>query len=168
MALNDKTYVNSFVHGRDMVKKTMISTAVCCVLSVLAQFVNQSLVNTGSVLSHSFSNHLRHFVTRDVTVALEGRVAITFDNAISSQLAYSVICPMISRNIGERICSSESRACSTNNQSGRQSGYESLLHEKLLLQINRINIRPEGGIEEFASVHVSSTISIRFSEPKLY
>ena len=34
MARNDKTYVNSFMHGRDMVKKTMISTAVCCVLSV--------------------------------------------------------------------------------------------------------------------------------------
>ena len=44
MALNDKTYVNSFMHGRDMVKKTMISTAVCCVLSVLAQFFSQSLV----------------------------------------------------------------------------------------------------------------------------
>ena len=27
-----------------MVKKTMISTAVCCVLSVLAQFFSQSLV----------------------------------------------------------------------------------------------------------------------------
>ncbi len=99
-----------------------------------SQFVNQSLVNAGSVLSHSFSNHLSHFVTGDVTVALEGRVAITFDNAISSQLAYSVICPMVSRNIGERICSSESCACSANNQSGRQSRYESLLHENLLLQ----------------------------------
>ena len=44
MALNDKTYVNSFTHGRDMVKKTMLSTVVCCVLSVLAQFVSPALV----------------------------------------------------------------------------------------------------------------------------
>ncbi len=43
-------------------------------------------------------------------IALEGRIAVTFDNAISSQLRYSVISPMVSRNIGERICSSESRA----------------------------------------------------------
>ena len=43
MALNDKTYVNSFMHGRDLCKKTMFSAAACCVLSVLGQFISPGI-----------------------------------------------------------------------------------------------------------------------------
>ena len=112
------------------------NTEVVQLISELSsEFVDESfVVATNVALSHSFSNHLCHLVTSDVAVALEGRVAITIDNAISSQLRYSVISPMVSRNIGERVCSSESRAGSANNQSGRQSRYESLFHEELLLK----------------------------------
>ena len=38
-----KTYVNSFIHGRELCKKTMLSAAACCVLSVLGQWVSAVL-----------------------------------------------------------------------------------------------------------------------------
>ena len=40
MALNDKAYVNSFIHGREMCRKTMYSAAGCCVLSLLGSFIS--------------------------------------------------------------------------------------------------------------------------------
>ena len=40
-----------------------------------------SFACAGRILRHSFSNHLRHFVTGDVAVAAIGAVAVTFDNA---------------------------------------------------------------------------------------
>ena len=40
MALNDNTYVNSFIHGREMCRKTMYSALGCCALSVIGKFVS--------------------------------------------------------------------------------------------------------------------------------
>ncbi len=38
-----KTYVNSFIHGRDLCKKSMLSAAACCVLSVLGQWISPAV-----------------------------------------------------------------------------------------------------------------------------
>ena len=100
-----------------------------------SEFVDQGLISSGDIrLCHSLGDHLSHLITRDVLVAAERRVAITFDDAISCKLGYSVLSPMVSRYIGERVCSSKRRASSANNESRRQSGYESLFHKELLLQ----------------------------------
>lgn len=40
MALNDKAYVNSFIHGREMCRKAMYSALACCVLSVLGNYLH--------------------------------------------------------------------------------------------------------------------------------
>ena len=57
-----------------------------------SEFVNESLISSGDIaLSHSLGDHLSHLITRDVLVATERRVAIAFDDAISSELGYSVI-----------------------------------------------------------------------------
>ncbi len=52
MALNDKTYVNSFIHGREMCKKTMFSALGCCILSVVGKFINpyMQIFFTGATL----------------------------------------------------------------------------------------------------------------------
>ena len=98
------------------------------------QLGNESLVGSADVaivrLGHSLRDHLRHLITRDVLVALERRVAIALDNAILCELCNSIISPMASRYIGERISSSERRAGCAHDQSGRQSGYESLFHKE--------------------------------------
>ena len=38
MALNDKAYVNSFMHGRERVRKLIISAMVCALLSLAFHF----------------------------------------------------------------------------------------------------------------------------------
>ncbi len=101
---------------------------LCC------EFVDQSLVRCRNIRScHSLGDHLSHLIARDVLLAAERRVAVALDDAISCELGYSVVSPVVSRYIGERVSSSERRACCANDESRRQSGYESLLHEKLLL-----------------------------------
>ena len=98
------------------------------------EFVDQGLVGSGDVrLGHSLGDHLSHLITRDVLVATERRVAIAFDDAISSELGYSIVSPVVSRYIGERVGSSKRRAGSADDESRRQCRYESLLHQELLL-----------------------------------
>ena len=46
MALNDKTYVNSFVHGREMCRKTMYCALGCCVMSLLGKFLDLSYISS--------------------------------------------------------------------------------------------------------------------------
>ena len=99
-----------------------------------SEFVDQGLVGSGDIaLGHSLSDHLSHLITRDVLVATEGRVAVALDDAVSCELGYSIVSPMVSRYIGERVCCCKRRAGCANDESRRQSGYKSLLHEKLLL-----------------------------------
>ena len=93
------------------------------------ELVNEGLVGCGDVrLGHGLGDHLSHLITRDVLVAAERRVAVAFDDAVSCELGYSVISPVVSRDIGERVSSSKRRAGSANDESRRQSGYESLFH----------------------------------------
>ena len=95
-----------------------------------SELVDHGLVSSGDVLlCHSLCDHLCHLIARDVLVALERRVAIALDDAVSSELGNSVIRPMVSRDIGERVRSSERRGCSADNESRRQCGYESLFHK---------------------------------------
>ena len=97
------------------------------------QFVDQRLVAAADIrLGHSLGDHLRHLIARDVLVALERRVAVAFDDAISGQLAYCIISPVVSRYIGERIGSSKRRAGCADNECRSQCGYKSLFHEKFL------------------------------------
>ena len=42
MALNNKTYVNGFMHGREMCRKTMYCALGCCVMSLLGKFLDLS------------------------------------------------------------------------------------------------------------------------------
>ena len=94
-----------------------------------SEFVNEGLVGSGDVrLGHGLGDHLSHLITRDVLVAAERRVAIAFDDAISCELGYSVISPVVSRDIGERVSSSKRRAGSADNESRRQCRYKSLFH----------------------------------------
>ena len=98
-----------------------------------SQFVNQSLVVVVSSLglSHSLCNNLSHLITAHVLVTLESAISsIAVYNAILYQLSNSIICPMISRNISERISSCKSSGSSAYYQSGSQCGYESLLHKE--------------------------------------
>ena len=97
-----------------------------------SQFVNQSLVVVVSSigLSHSLCNNLSHLITAHVLVTNIGAIAITVNNTILYQLSNSIICPMISRNISERISSCKSSGSSAYYQSGSQCGYESLLHKE--------------------------------------
>ena len=67
---------------------------------------------------HGAGNHLSHFVTGDVALAAESAVAVTVDNVVGSELADSVIRPVVGRNIGERVRSSERGVCGTQNKSG--------------------------------------------------
>ena len=100
-----------------------------------SELVNQSLgSSTDILLCHSLGNHLSHLVTSDVAIATIRPVAIAFYNPLISELSHSIIRPMISREIGERIGSSKSRAGCTDDESRRKSGHKSLLHKKLLLQ----------------------------------
>ena len=39
MALNDNTYVNGFVHGREMCRKTIYGALGCGVVSLIARFI---------------------------------------------------------------------------------------------------------------------------------
>ena len=39
MALNDKAYVNSFLHGREMCRKVMYSALGCAVLSIVGNYL---------------------------------------------------------------------------------------------------------------------------------
>ena len=99
-----------------------------------SELVDQGLVGCGDIaLGHSLGDHLSHLITRDVLVAAERRVAIAFDDAISCELGYSIISPMVSRYIRERVGSSKRRASSADNKSRRQCRYKSLLHKELLL-----------------------------------
>ena len=93
-----------------------------------SQLVDQGLVS--AAFRHSAGNHLRHFIAGDLLVATVGAVAITFDDAVSSKLSDSVISPMIGRDILERVRSSERRGGCANDESRRQSGYESFLHNR--------------------------------------
>ena len=47
-----KTYVNSFIHGRELCKKTMVSTLVCAVLSLIGRSINpyMQIFFTGATL----------------------------------------------------------------------------------------------------------------------
>ena len=98
-----------------------------------SQFVNQSLVVVVSSigLSHSLCNNLSHLITAHVLVTLVSAISrIAVYNAILYQLSNSIICPMISRNISERISSCKSSGSSAYYQSGSQCGYKSLLHKE--------------------------------------
>ena len=71
----------------------------------LFQFVcefSSQFVNVGA-FGHGSCNDLRHFITGHQTVAAEGVVAITFDDAGSCQFADAVISPVTGRYIGERV-----------------------------------------------------------------
>ena len=101
---------------------------LCC------EFVDQSLVQCRNIRScHSLGDHLSHLIARDVLLAAERRVAVALDDAVSCELGYSIVSPMVSRYIRERVCCCKRRAGCANDESRRQSGYKSLLHEKLLL-----------------------------------
>ena len=84
-------------------------------------------------LRHGLRDHLRHLVARDLVLAAVRAVAIAFDDAIVSKLGYCIVCPMIGRNIAERVRRSERRRGCTDDKSRRERCCESLLHEKLLL-----------------------------------
>ena len=106
------------------------------IFELSSQLVNHSLVSTGGSntrsvnLCHSLSYDLSHLITGHVLVAAESTVRETIYNALGSELGYSIVCPVISWNISERISSCKSSGCSAYYQSGSQSGYESLFHNK--------------------------------------
>ena len=102
---------------------------LCC------EAINERTIRCGHIaLCHCLGNHLRHLITRDVAVAAERAVAVALDNAVSSELRYSVVCPVVTGHIGERVRSCERGGCCADNECRCECGYECLLHEKLLLQ----------------------------------
>ena len=106
------------------------------IFELSSELVNHSLVsargnNTWGVnLCQSLSDDLSHLITGHVLVATISAIRETINNALSLKLGYSVVCPVVSWNIGERISCCKSSGSSTYYQSGSQSGYESLLHNK--------------------------------------
>ena len=66
-------------------------------------------------------------------IAAIGAVAVALNNAVSGELSHSIVCPVVTGHIGERVRSCERGACCTDNESRCECGYECLLHEKLLL-----------------------------------
>ena len=80
-----------------------VSNANAQVIQLVSKFSSQFVAV--SAFSHSFCYDLSHFITSHQFVAAEGSVAITFDNASSCQLGDAVICPVASRNVGERVSS---------------------------------------------------------------
>ena len=96
--------------------------------------VNECAVRCGHVaLCHCLCDHLRHLIARDVAVAAERAVAVALDDAVRGELGHSVVCPVITGHIRERVRCCERCACCTDNESRCKCGYESLLHENLLL-----------------------------------
>ena len=97
------------------------------------ELVDQGLIGCGYIrLGHSLGNHLSHLVARDVLVALERRIAVALDDAVGCELGYSVICPVVSRHIGEWVRCGKRRGCSTNYERRRQCRYKSLFHNEFL------------------------------------
>ena len=84
-------------------------------------------------LRHGLRDHLRHLVTRDLVLAAVRAVAVALDDAVIGELGYCIVCPMVGRNIAERVRRSERRRGCTDDKSRRERCCESLLHEKLLL-----------------------------------
>ena len=72
---------------------------------LISQAVNHSLLfRIGLILiSHSFGYHLRHFVTGDVILALEGAIWIAVNNTGISQLCHRLVSPRITGYIREWI-----------------------------------------------------------------
>ena len=104
------------------------------ILELGLELLDESLVlgiNFG--VCHSLGNNLSHLITSGVLVTAESAVAEAFDDTVINELLHSIISPMILRNIGEGVGTSKSRAGCTDDESRRQSGYESLFHEELLL-----------------------------------
>ena len=98
------------------------------------QLLDESLVVVVSSigLSHSLGNNLSHLITAHALVTLEGAVSgIAVYYAVLYQLSNSIVCPMVCRNISERISSCKSSGSSAYYQSGSQCGYESLLHKEI-------------------------------------
>ena len=114
------------------------------------ELVDQGLVGSGDIaLGHGLRDHLSHLIARDVLVAAERRVAVAFDDAVSCELRYCIVCPVVCRDIRERIGSCKRRACSADNECRRECGYQSLLHIELPLKVIVSH-------RSFMSVHVSS------------
>ena len=81
---------------------------VCEFVSVFAsEFVKSCLLFSVQLVffSHEASYDLSQFVTGHVSFAFEGAVRIAFYDALSGQVGYCLISPVISGNIGEWICS---------------------------------------------------------------
>ena len=94
----------------------------------------RTVARTYAALCHCLCDHLRHLIARDVAVTAIGAVAIAFNDAVRSELGHSVICPMVTGHIRERIGSCKRRRSCTDDKRRCQRGYECLLHEKLLLR----------------------------------
>ncbi len=125
-----------------------------------SELVDEGLVLCGNIrLRHGLGDHLCHLIARDVLVALERRVAVAVDDAVRCELGYSVVCPVICRNIGERIGRCERRGGSADDDCRRECGYESLLHDELLLT------KRETILSEVRRYLTSFHVSLLSSEP---
>ena len=93
------------------------------------KLVDECLVGSRYVLfRHGLRYHLRHLVTRDILTALEGRIPITFDDAIMCQRRHSIIGPMVRRHVAERVGRCKRRGCSTTSQGRNKCGCDGFLH----------------------------------------
>ncbi|CUP36830.1 Uncharacterised protein [Bacteroides xylanisolvens] len=107
---------------------------VCEFVSIFAgEFVNGRLLLCIQLVffCHEASYDLSQFVTGHVSFAFEGAVRITFYDALSRQVGYCLIRPVISGDIGEWICSVSGYA---GGECCYSSQCEDLFHNKSLLK----------------------------------
>ena len=91
--------------------------------------VNKRTIRCGHIaLRHRLCDHLRHLVARDVAVTAERAVTIALDNAVCRELRHSVVCPMITRHVGEGVRRCERGRCRADRERCRESCCQSLLH----------------------------------------
>ena len=94
-----------------------------------SEAVNKCTIRCRQIaLRHCACNHLRHLIARHVAVAAERAAAVALDNAIGSELRHSIVCPVVTGHIRERICRSEGRGCCTDCQCYCKSSCHRLLH----------------------------------------
>ena len=75
------------------------------------QLVDHRFVGSRDVfLRHGLGHHLCHLVARDVLAALERVIAISFNDMILCKLRDRIVCPMVLRDIGERVGGSQAAA----------------------------------------------------------
>ena len=107
---------------------------VCEFVSIFAsEFVNGCLLLCIQLVffCHEASNDLSQFVTGHILFAFEGAVRIAFYDALSGQVGYCLISPVISGDIGKRICSVSGYA---SGECCYSSQCEDLFHNKSLLK----------------------------------